>query len=70
MITLVEKDWNELKETLAEDHGPSVMLLRGKCKDVLGFTVRYGTYENWPERKVFLDFFDDTKETWFIMKYR
>lgn len=70
MITLTEKKWNVLKEQLAEEHGPSVMLLRGKCKDVLGFTPRYGDYSNWPDRNVYLDFFDESKETWFILKYQ
>lgn len=69
MITLAEKDWFSLKENLADEHGASVMLLRNKCKETLGFTVRYGEFKDWPNRPIHLDFFDDTKETWFRMKY-
>ena len=69
MITFSEKEWNSVKETLVEDHGPTIMLFRNRCKDTLGFTVRYGIYAEWPKRDVHLDFFDDTKETWFRMKY-
>lgn len=70
MITLDEKDWLTLKGELVREHGTSVMLIRGKCKETLGFTVRYGEFTNWPARNVYLDFFDEVKETWFIMKYR
>jgi hypothetical protein len=69
MITFSEREWDVVKETLAEDHGPTIMLLRNRCKETLGFTVRYGTYTDYPKRDVHLDFFDTTKETWFRMKY-
>jgi hypothetical protein len=66
MITFSEREWDAVKETLAEDHGPTIMLLRNRCKETLGFTVRYGVYA---AQEVHLDFFDDTKETWFRLRY-
>jgi hypothetical protein len=72
MITLSASEWAKLSVQLTEDYGRSTMLLRNKQKEVLGFTVRYGVYEyanNVMGRGIFLDFFDDTKETWFRMKY-
>jgi hypothetical protein len=70
MITFSEKEWNTVKETLVEDHGPTIMLLRNRCKETLGFTLRFGAYgDQYPRRDVHLDFFDDIKETWFRMKY-
>lgn len=69
MITLTTDEWTKLSIQLTEDFGRSVMLMRSKSKEILGFTVRFGTYDNWPDRNVYLDFFDDSKETWFRMKY-
>jgi hypothetical protein len=48
------------------------MLMRTKMKSVLGFTVRFNNY--WHEdikvrHTVYLDFFDDQKETLFRLKY-
>jgi hypothetical protein len=41
-ICLSRSQWHELKTILAKEyqHTPSVMLIRSKMKDVLGFTVR------------------------------
>jgi hypothetical protein len=72
MITLSAAEWAKLSVRLTEDHCRSTMLLRNKQKEVLGFTVRYGVYEysnNVMGRGIFLDFFDDTQETWFRLHY-
>jgi hypothetical protein len=74
MITLQRHQWAKIKEQLIEEYKdtPSVMLLRSKMKTVLGFTIRTNNY--WHEdvnvrHTVYLDFFDDQKETLFILKY-
>ena len=69
MITLTTDQWNNISQQLTQDHGRSTMLIRRKQREVLGFTTRFGDYTKWPDRDVHLDFFDDTKETWFRMKY-
>jgi len=72
MITLHRHQWAKIKEQLKEEYKetPSVMLFRMKMKTVLGFTVR-DYWDDDVERRhiVYLDFFDEQKETVFILKY-
>jgi replicative DNA helicase len=63
-----------IKEQLKEEYKntPSVMLFRMKMKTVLGFTIRENNYwDDDVERRhiIYLDFFDDQKETIFRLKY-
>ena len=72
-IVLSRDQWYRLKERLRRDHSPSVMLMRSKMRDVLGFTDR--AYTTWSESKCcaitrfYLDFFDESKRTFFLLKY-
>ena len=84
-ITLTPPEWEKLKTRLTNDYSPSVILIRSKMREVLGFTER--THTNWlgyfddasPEQrkahhhgyniKIHLDFFDDAKRTLFMLKY-
>lgn len=75
MITLKKKDWNRIHSQIKQDYHatPSVWLVRKTTKRVLGFTVRYDEM-TWCAKEgysnlVYLDFFDDQKETVFILKY-
>lgn len=74
MITLERHVWRKIEAQLKEDYKerPSIFLLRSVMKRELGFTVRQNNY--WHEdvnvrHTVYLDFFDDQKETLFILKY-
>jgi hypothetical protein len=81
VIELTEPQWETLAARLREDyqHQPSVMLIRSRMREVLGFTTRQ--HEHWHERHstdrhmawcehvVCLDFFDTRMETWFRLKY-
>lgn len=51
-IRLAPEQWKKIKALLTEEYSctPSVMLLRNKMKDVLGFTVR--THQEWFEDKI------------------
>jgi hypothetical protein len=74
MITLHRHQWAKIKEQLKEEYEntPSVMLFRMKMKTVLGFTIRENNYwDDDVERRhiIYLDFFDDQKETIFRLKY-
>ena len=75
MITLTPMEWNTIQDQLLDDWPRSHIILRSVMKRELGFTVRkrdvwlgqdpsigYATM-------VYLDFFDDAKETWFALKY-
>jgi hypothetical protein len=87
VIRLTEAQWAPLHARLAQDYQaePSVMLIRGKMRAVLGFTVRrhqerrdmrqiageFGMpdYGVMIKDWICLDFFDPALETWFRLKY-
>ena len=72
MITLTATEWNRIKNQLLNDWPKSHVIIRSVMKRELGFTTR--THYSWDEERghtstMYLDFYDDTKETWFRMKY-
>ena len=82
MIKLSREQWNKINMRIIDEYPPSVWAIRYRMKETLGFTVR--EYRVWPNKKtdehgrifwgkfeegVYLDFFDDVKETFFSMKY-
>ena len=70
-IKFSEKVWNIIYQQISKEYPHSVLLLRYKCKEVLGFTVRRHT--DWKDSKPFtyivLDFYDLAKQTMFLLKY-
>lgn len=80
MIELTELQWARLHQRLAHDYHdePSVILIRAKMRQVLGFTVRRhrewvttveGSSWRQPRDRICLDFFDDALHTWFLLQY-
>ena len=76
--------WNNLNHRLSQDHPPSHLMIRSVMRRELGFTVRQhadwhipgsnevvsthstgGYYRNC----VYLDWYDEVKQTFFILKY-
>ena len=73
MITLTPMEWNTIQDQLLDDWPRSHIILRSVMKRELGFTVRkrdvwQGSGKEYATM-VYLDFFDDAKETWFALKY-
>jgi hypothetical protein len=79
-IVLEEEQWLKLRHHLYQTQPRSVMLTRWKMREVLGFTDRLHTewIANKPnryggmgytQRQVHLDFFDEAKRTFFLLKY-
>ena len=71
-IVLTLSKWYKLKERLANDYSPSVMMLSYRMKDRLGFTVREHT--EWSNQSgsmtdIRLDFYSEPKRTMFLLKY-
>lgn len=74
-LVLTEQNWAKLRYQLNLSQPRSVMLSRSKMREVLGFTPR--THTDWkddevslrPVTMVHLDFFDDSKRTFFLLKY-
>ena len=74
MITLTPMEWNTIHDQLLDDWPRSHIILRSVMKRELGFTVRkrdvwLGSGLIYTTTMVYLDFFDDAKETWFVLKY-
>ncbi len=75
MIALKIREWNKISRIIKEEnsHKPSIFLIRETMKRELGFTTRY--HKQWDPgmnnftETVFLDFYDDTVETFFRLKY-
>lgn len=72
-LVLTRRQWSAIKEELARQHAPSVIMIRGKMRKVLGFTPR--EHRQWEPGMVsyrdliHLDFFDESKRTFFLLKY-
>ena len=80
MIKLTPKQWNSIRICLWEDYPPSIMLIRSSMKRELGFVPRLHKewvdpdtddeeYHGRYQETVYLDFYDDAKETFFRLKY-
>lgn len=78
-MVMTEQNWAKLRYQLIQTQPKSVMLSRSKMREVLGFTDRKHTYwvdkvNKWggmgyQETQIHLDFFDDSKRTFFLLKY-
>jgi len=73
MITLSGKEWARIHQQIATEFPPSYLLIREVMKRELGFTTRQHTKWNHDNNQhvsiMYLDFYDNAKETWFILKY-
>ena len=82
-LILSMSTWNTIYLRIKEKYPPSVYLIRGRMKAVLGFTTReheawlpqsveikdigYSTF--YRETCMHLDFYDESKRTMFLLKY-
>ncbi len=77
MIKLTPNQWHVLRDRLRQDYPASVMLIRSRMREVLGFTDRSHVHWFRPlgssvargNQEVHLDFFNDALETFFRIKY-
>ncbi len=72
-IKISHTEWINLSIKILEKHPLSVILVRDKMKKVLGFTNREHTIwnkeESMYETIMYLDFYDEKKRTYFLLKY-
>ena len=76
-VVMTEQNWLKLRYLLIQTQPKSVMLTRWKMRKVLGFTDRLHTVwvkiepdgTGYERREVHLDFFDEAKKTFFLLKY-
>jgi len=74
-IQLSKRQWSTIRTLLQDEYPKTVFMLRGKMRQVLGFTVREhqefvpklsgGYYEN----QICLDFYSERKRTMFLLKF-
>lgn len=74
MITLTAREWKQIRDRLKVEyaHIPSMFLIRDRMKRELGFLPRH--HQEWQAQvgfieTVYLDFYNDTSESWFRLKY-
>lgn len=63
-VKLSRKRWTAILDELLKEYPPSVCMIRWRMKEVLGFTTREGSID-----EMFLDFFDEKKRSFFLLKY-
>lgn len=72
-IELTHSQWNSLHKQLMQDYPMSVLLIRERMKDRLGFVNRnhreFDPVTHNYKDCVMLDFYSEKKRTFFIMKY-
>jgi hypothetical protein len=78
-VVLEKEQWLKLRHHLYQTQPRSVMLTRWKMREVLGFTDRLHTEwikkpnryggMGYTQRQIHLDFFDEAKRTFFLLKY-
>jgi hypothetical protein len=72
-VELTVSQWEVLYKRLKEEHPISVILIRSRMREKLGFVNRdYKEYNQTTQRYkncVMLDFYSEKKRTFFIMKY-
>ena len=69
---LTLKQWKTLRDRLVLDHKSSIVMIRSKMRDRLGFTTREHsvyTENRGTEKMIYLDWFDEMKRTMFVLKY-
>jgi hypothetical protein len=76
-VEISHSQWRKLLERLEDDYPRSVIYIREKMKQKLGFVERVykdwdnniGKHGGWRKNCVMLDFYSEKKRTFFIMKY-
>jgi hypothetical protein len=73
-IHLSTDEWKKIRRRIKEEYQidkPSILLIKSVLKRELGFSVRlHSEWANDNRREsIYLDFYDDTKETMFRLKY-
>jgi len=73
-IHLSTDEWKKIRRRIKEEYQidkPSILLIKSVLKRELGFSVRL--HSEWANdnrlESIYLDFYDDTKETMFRLKY-
>lgn len=72
---LSQEEWHKIRKQIREEFGPSMIMLRSKMRDELGFLPR--DYRQWVPKMdggywdtvVHIDFYTESARTWFLLKF-
>ncbi len=74
-VIISPSQWRAVRAVLHTEHPKSVFMIRGRMKQVLGFTVReHKAFVQKPDGgyydpEIHLDFYSENKRTMFLLKY-
>ncbi len=65
--TRIAKDnFDMIRNELRKDYNPTIFMIRARCRETLGFTVREGGYGSpWVD----LDWYDEASKTMFLLRF-
>lgn len=72
---LTHKEWEEVKQKLIADFGPSIVMISWKMRNELGFSMRehhrWDKTKQWEDRAsvICIDFYTEAARTYFLLKY-
>jgi hypothetical protein len=73
---LTHAEWNQVREQIREEFGNSMLMIRSRMRDELGFLPREHRVwvpkmdgGHWGETVIHIDFFTEQARTYFLMKY-
>jgi len=73
---LTREEWDRIREQIRTEFGPSMILLRSKMRDELGFLPREHRDwvpkmdgGHWGETVIHIDFYTEQARTWFLLKF-
>lgn len=72
---LTHKEWYRIRDQIRAEFGDSMILLRSRLRDELGFTPR--DHRQWVtkmdgghwETVIHIDFYTEQARTWFLLKF-
>jgi hypothetical protein len=73
---LTHAEWNQIREQLRAEFGQSMVMLRSRMRDELGFMPREHRPwvpkmdgGHWGETEIHIDFYTEQARTWFLLKF-
>jgi hypothetical protein len=73
---LTHAEWNRIREQIRTEFGPSMVMLRSRMRDELGFLPREHRDwipkmdgGHWGETVIHIDFYTEQARTWFLLKF-
>lgn len=73
---LTRAEWDRIREQIRTEFGPSMVMLRSRMRDELGFLPREHRDwvtkmdgGHWGDTVIHIDFYSEQARTWFLLKF-